>query len=173
LFARHRTSTKCFLGLQPKKPTHRCKESLSSSLSGRSNQQETDGPSILPARAGVTTMPSARIGRKADKVFKFLSTVNIFGNKGSVWLGKLYCHHDQSITKRVADCHQYANFSRNRTKPNTNPCPQSRRVRSLHFTLYARNPSPHCIGKQTNYFAFPNVKVVLRGLYQMKPKVRA
>jgi hypothetical protein len=32
------------------------------------------------------------------------------------------------------------------------------------YTLYARNPLPHCIGKLAKYFAFPNVKVVLRGL---------
>ncbi len=97
LFARHLPSAKCFLGVQPKKPTHRCKESLSSIRSRRSNQQETGAPSILPARAGVTTMPSARIGRKADKVFKFLSTVNIFGNKPI----KLdCCSHNWGLTRQ-------------------------------------------------------------------------
>jgi len=147
LFARHLPSAKCFLGLMPKKPTHRCKESLSSIRFRRSNQQKTDAPSILPARAGVTTMPSARIGRKADKVFKFLSTVNIFGNKRSVRLSEFYCHHDQSITKFVANGHQYVNFGRNRTKPNTSPCLKSQRVRSLHFICTQRQPLLH---RQTN-----------------------
>lgn len=172
LFARHLPSAKSFLRLQPKKLTHRCRESLSSIRSRRSNQQETDAPSIRPARAGVTTMPSARIGRKTDKVFKFLSTVNIFGNKRSVRLSKLYCHHDQSITKLVADRYQYANFGRNRTKPNTPPMPPI--SNSAVTTLYMHaTRAPIASACLTNYFAFPNVKVVLWVLYEMKPKVRA
>ena len=169
LFARHRTSAKSFLRLPPKKPTHRCKESLSSIRSWRNNQQETDAPSILPERAGVATMPSARIGRKTDKVFKFLFTVNIFGNKRSVRLSKFYCHHDQSIIKLVAFRHPYANLGRNQTKHQTMP-PISK---SAVATLYIHATRAHCIGKLTNYFSCPNIKVVLRGLYEMEPKVRA
>jgi hypothetical protein len=171
LFARHLPNAKSFLRLQPKKPTHRCRESLTSIRSWRSNQQETDAPSILPARAGVATIPSARIGRKTDKVFTFLSTVNIFGNKESVKLSKFYCHHDQFITNLLPIATNTSIFGE--TEPNPTPAPVLNLKECAHYTLYANNPSPHCIGKLTNYFAFPNVKLVLRELYEMKPKVRS
>ncbi|MEG4397261.1 hypothetical protein [Microcoleus sp. BROC3] len=36
------------------------------------------------------------------------------------------------------------------------------------LSMHAARP---CIGKLSNDFAFPNLKVVLRGLYDMKPKM--
>ncbi|MEP6516610.1 hypothetical protein NDI35_10705 [Microcoleus vaginatus FACHB-2002] len=44
--------------------------------------------------------------------------------------------------------------------------------KSAVATLYMHAARP-CIGKLSNDFAFPNLKVVLRGLYERKPKVRA
>ncbi|MEG5170851.1 hypothetical protein [Microcoleus sp. B3-D7] len=58
-------------------------------------------------------------------------------------------------------------------KPSQTPTHAPNLEECGRYTLYARNPSPHCIGKLAKYFAFPNVKVVLRGLYEMKPKVRS
>ncbi len=59
------------------------------------------------------------------------------------------------------------------TEPNPKPTHALNLEECYRYTLYAPNPSPHCIGQLTKYFAFPNVKVMLRGLYEMKPKVRA
>jgi hypothetical protein len=59
------------------------------------------------------------------------------------------------------------------TEPNPTPNHAPHLEECGRYTLYARNPNSHCIGKLSNYFAFPNVKVVLRGLYEMRPKVRS
>ena len=42
------------------------------------------------------------------------------------------------------------------TEPNSTPVPVLNLKEYGHYTFYARNPSPHCIGKLTNYFACPN-----------------
>jgi hypothetical protein len=60
-------------------------------------------------------------------------------------------------------------LGRNQTKHQTMP-PISK---SAVATLYIHATRAHCIGKLTNYFSCPNIKVVLRGLYEMEPKVRA
>ena len=43
--------------------------------------------------------------------------------------------------------------------------------KSAIATLYMHTTRAHCIGKLTNYFAFPNVKAVLNDLYGMESKV--
>ncbi|MEG4407201.1 hypothetical protein [Microcoleus sp. MON2_D5] len=60
------------------------------------------------------------------------------------------------------------------TEPNPTPTHAPNLEEYGRYTLYTRNPNPHCICKLTNYFSScPNIKVVLRDLYEMEPKVRA
>jgi hypothetical protein len=144
LFARHLPNAKSFLRLQPKKPTHRCKESLTSNLSRRNNQQETDAPSILPERAGVATMPSARIGRKTTKFSIFYPRLTYSEISGVSGLASSIVTMTNLLPNLLPLATNTSIFGV--TEPNPTPTHAPNLEECGRYTLYARNSNRHCIG---------------------------